>query len=847
MALSSLFFCGDQHTVNGLTAYKLGAASGGATVLSAPDPVQTTRYIGLKSFRRTVAGVETVLEELAYPIVFQSAYNPTTFVAPAITTMGWSDGATTDSLVIEVHLSQGAGSVAVRRFTTGQLGATSLPPQTWTFTARATGDNDEGAWFDFLHGGSEVSSIARVEAAPVTTNPATWLRVANKPSGEGIHGDFKTSDIVRAGEYVYGQSRDTSKVSFADYLVWTGDSFAARDQTNYPAWAASWGAHDKYQSFEIEGEYWVSGVTALDVAFVWYPHEATYAHVMKNNTGALVGFGAAWVASAPYVPTLIQSDRRNRWVKTRVRYEYVAGRGRIKGYEQHSDGLWSETPWVDVGLPVNFPNPTIAQMSFAFNTGVYFRNMKVIEGELSAYSFAPSRCAGWISMWAVKVGASSAWANVGSQQNRNGAVDMYNPADSATDRFVIWNGSTNAVLNFPGAFVPEDQTPTRLSFRAKHVDWKIVNEAGGTLLSGYSGSTEAVAEIDLKSLIGEPYVRPVITLKDSTSLMRWVDMSWSDPAALVPIDPTDVLVTLVGADLEVTYTSNAADATITRYKVAYDGGPYGSPVTLDPADTAFAFVPTAGWQSVKVAVCEANAFGDSQYLESNTLTSSIAHNGPAAFDASAAFAVAGTKHAHGAASFGSVAGTAATGTRRSHGAAGFAATAATSSSGSKQAHGVAAFAAIATFAGTETVIPADVPSQFFASGGSPLMRAHTVTIYNLLGEIDRHAAYSRTVLVGVRVEETSGAVASAQGRTSTDGVLVFIPGGMPGFIEPEAFAGDGWTLRDGDLLVVGDCALDIPPNSITDIEKVREVYHVTGFETLRLRGNRVHHWGVAGA
>lgn len=133
------------------------------------------------------------------------------------------------------------------------------------------------------------------------------------------------------------------------------------------------------------------------------------------------------------------------------------------------------------------------------------------------------------------------------------------------------------------------------------------------------------------------------------------------------------------------------------------------------------------------------------------------------------------------------------------------------------------------------------------AGASPLMRAHTVTIYNALGEVNRHATYARTVLDGVRVEETSGAVASAQGRTSTDGVLVFIPGAIPGFVAPEAYAGIGWTLREGDLIVIGEETADIPPSSIADIEARREVYHVIDFETLRLRGDRVHHWEVAGA
>jgi hypothetical protein len=135
-----------------------------------------------------------------------------------------------------------------------------------------------------------------------------------------------------------------------------------------------------------------------------------------------------------------------------------------------------------------------------------------------------------------------------------------------------------------------------------------------------------------------------------------------------------------------------------------------------------------------------------------------------------------------------------------------------------------------------------------SSGGpaSPLM-AHTVTLYNALGEVDRRATYARTVLAGVRVEAKSGAVASMAGSTSTDGLLVFIPGAIGGYVEPEVYVGQGWTLREGDLLVVGECTSDIPPVAVTQLEATREVYRIKGFETLRLRDEHVHHWEVAGA
>lgn len=130
---------------------------------------------------------------------------------------------------------------------------------------------------------------------------------------------------------------------------------------------------------------------------------------------------------------------------------------------------------------------------------------------------------------------------------------------------------------------------------------------------------------------------------------------------------------------------------------------------------------------------------------------------------------------------------------------------------------------------------------------TPLSGSHAVTIYNALGEVERRATYARTVLDGVRVERRSGAVAGLTGQTATDGLLVFVPGTTPGFIEPEAFAGVGWTLREGDLIVVGECDLDIPPNRVVDIEATREVYRVKGFERHDDRHGVAHHYEVAGA
>jgi hypothetical protein len=128
-----------------------------------------------------------------------------------------------------------------------------------------------------------------------------------------------------------------------------------------------------------------------------------------------------------------------------------------------------------------------------------------------------------------------------------------------------------------------------------------------------------------------------------------------------------------------------------------------------------------------------------------------------------------------------------------------------------------------------------------------LMRAHTVTLYNSLGEADRQMTYARTVLTGVRVEESSGAVASLAGKASTDGITLYIPGSTPGYVEPTAYAGSGWTLKDGDIIAIGDAGSDIPPGTVQELAGLCRVYRIKGVERFSLRGDRVHHWEVAGS
>lgn len=151
-----------------------------------------------------------------------------------------------------------------------------------------------------------------------------------------------------------------------------------------------------------------------------------------------------------------------------------------------------------------------------------------------------------------------------------------------------------------------------------------------------------------------------------------------------------------------------------------------------------------------------------------------------------------------------------------------------------------------------------VPLPESAAAARGLMRTDTVTLYNALGEVERRAAYRRTVLSGVRAEETSGAVATMQGRTSTDGLMLFVPGGMAGYVEPQDFVASplaspygvpapegSWTIREGDLVAAGVCELELPPATISQLEQGRRVYRVTGVEALKDRRGRIRHLEVS--
>lgn len=114
---------------------------------------------------------------------------------------------------------------------------------------------------------------------------------------------------------------------------------------------------------------------------------------------------------------------------------------------------------------------------------------------------------------------------------------------------------------------------------------------------------------------------------------------------------------------------------------------------------------------------------------------------------------------------------------------------------------------------------------------------HTVTVYNRLGEDGRSEKWTHTVIHGVRIEPRRGASRAVGGDRSLDSVKVFIPGSIRGYVSPESFCGEGWTLRERDVLVEGAC--DSPsPSGVK--------YPITYVDSFSRSSSRVHHFEVGG-
>jgi len=120
------------------------------------------------------------------------------------------------------------------------------------------------------------------------------------------------------------------------------------------------------------------------------------------------------------------------------------------------------------------------------------------------------------------------------------------------------------------------------------------------------------------------------------------------------------------------------------------------------------------------------------------------------------------------------------------------------------------------------------------------MRAHghIVTVYNSQGETGRRAAWSRSVLAGVRLQVSSASAAAMGGREERGGATLYVPGSLAGYVAPGDFTGapGSWTLRDGDMIAEGISDEPAPPAG---------ALRVTGVEAARDAAGRVHHLKAA--
>jgi len=127
LPVETRYFRSDQHTVNGLTAYKLETAN--STVLS-QVAASDQPYWGIRVWKRSANGTETEI----------TAGSPVAVVygMEGLNTASWNcPGASlnpTDSIVVRIYSSARAtGPWTLRRtWTTGQLNAQSLDASSWT-------------------------------------------------------------------------------------------------------------------------------------------------------------------------------------------------------------------------------------------------------------------------------------------------------------------------------------------------------------------------------------------------------------------------------------------------------------------------------------------------------------------------------------------------------------------------------------------------------------------------------------------------------------------------------------------------------------------------------------------
>ncbi len=134
MTVETLYFRSDTHTVNGLTARKLGTTQSSSyiseIISSYEGNVQATQFLGMRVWRRDVDGGET---ELTGGSVEAVASGNTSGLKSGTRSQAFISLVETDSIVIRVYGDDFSSPLTLRDiFTTEQLGAQRLDAATWT-------------------------------------------------------------------------------------------------------------------------------------------------------------------------------------------------------------------------------------------------------------------------------------------------------------------------------------------------------------------------------------------------------------------------------------------------------------------------------------------------------------------------------------------------------------------------------------------------------------------------------------------------------------------------------------------------------------------------------------------
>ena len=168
MTAETRFMRTDQHTINGLTAYKLGRTSGGSEVHVQHAQGSSWAQWGVRVFIRHPDGSE---EEQTY------SYEPEATVlrispGQSLLSANWDFGGywgmlPCDALVIRVYSREGiSGDWDLDgEFISENLGYASLEPCTWTFRyyVNTTWDNIRGIKFMCVAGGSTLTRVENID------------------------------------------------------------------------------------------------------------------------------------------------------------------------------------------------------------------------------------------------------------------------------------------------------------------------------------------------------------------------------------------------------------------------------------------------------------------------------------------------------------------------------------------------------------------------------------------------------------------------------------------------------------------------------------------------------------